>query len=587
MAVIEPIYATLAVEEQQNTVNLAMEPDILPTIIEGISPEVELEEAEGGVQMTVTTKSGEKTALIPRGQKGETGEKGDAFTYADFTEEQKTELIQGPISSAQDAAVQAVEKAGQEVLDSIPPDYQQMVDDVTDMANRKADKNGTVLTSTLSRGRKANTTIGPASFAFGYNVEASGAESFAEGTNTVASGNNAHAEGGGAVASGLDSHAHGWRTTANHRSQTVFGECNVEDPSAADSESRGTYVEIVGNGTGVNARSNARTLDWSGNEVLAGDLTVNAGKASAKTVSGLAREVSGLSDSVGHLRSALKEETDIARVSSLDSTVLAKGTAIEAVGIPVYVDNVSPYAAYGITDKGWYVFARVAAHAEDSVTAQTTITGAAGYIATVGEDHIDLAVRFDTTAQSVPVTIHWGTATDHFTFKASDLAVRNLDYRVTFYIYDIAPYAVWTYALTADTTFTADKQYYTKDGDVYTLAEVTAGEAIPADTYYDHSKLTFSGMVPNVTYKLDEIVDCPIEIVLPEVADDGHGAWFEIQMRYDATRSCTLIPPAGVKIGTAQTQAQSVGINTIDLQYTIAGEVKMWTLLNTHANIPA
>ena len=197
-------------------------------------------------------------------------------------------------------------------------------------------------------------------------------------------------------------------------------------------------------------------------------------------------------------------------------------------------------------------------------------------------------MRFDTTAQSVPVTINWGAATDHFIFKASDLAVRNLDYRVTFYIYDIEPYCTWAYALTEDTTFTAGKNYYTKDeNDVYTLAEVTAGEAVTADTYYNHSKLHLEGMVPNVTYKLNEIVDCPIEIVLPEVADDGHGAWFEIQMRYDNTYSCTLLPPEGVKIGTAQTQAQNAGINTIDLQYTIAGDVKMWTLLNTHANIPA
>lgn len=33
-------------------------------------------------------------------------------------------------------------------------------------------------------------------------------------------------------------------------------------------------MEIVGKGTGNSARSNARTLDWSGNEVLAGKLTV-------------------------------------------------------------------------------------------------------------------------------------------------------------------------------------------------------------------------------------------------------------------------------------------------------------------------
>lgn len=62
---------------------------------------------------------------------------------------------------------------------------------------------------------------------------------------------------------------------ANHRSQMVFGEYNEQDPSANDAYYRGTYVEIVGNGLTDNSRSNARTLDWNGNEVLAGGLTIN------------------------------------------------------------------------------------------------------------------------------------------------------------------------------------------------------------------------------------------------------------------------------------------------------------------------
>ena len=58
-------------------------------------------------------------------------------------------------------------------------------------------------------------------------------------------------------------------------------------------------------------------------------------------------------------------------------------------------------------------------------------------------------------------------------------------------------------------------------------------------------------------------------------------------MNYSATWSCTLLPPTGVKIGTATTQAQSAGVNVIDLQYTDVDGVKIWTLLNTHSNIPA
>ena len=228
------------------------------------------------------------------------------------------------------------------------------------------------------------------------------------------------------------------------------------------------------------------------------------------------------------------------------------------------------------------------------------------------------------------VTINWGSYTDALVFRATDLAVRNLDYRTTFYLYDLAPFATWTYALTADATFaaattyyklvdgaytraaesekyalTADatfaegKAYYTEADGVYSAATVTAGEAVTADTYYElaavtadtyyvHTKLTLAGMTRNVTYRLNEVVDCPIEIALPEVEDDGYGAWFELQLRYDGEYSCTLLPTDDtVKVGTAQTQAQKAGINTIDLQYTEVGGAKLWTLLNTHADIPA
>jgi hypothetical protein len=108
----------------------------------------------------------------------------------------------------------------------------------------------------------------------GYNCEASGAYSHAEGNSSVASGADSHAEGYGTTASGNMSHADGFGTIANHQSQHVFGEYNLSDGTATPN-ARGNYVEIVGKGTGNNSRSNARTLDWSGNEVLAGDLTIN------------------------------------------------------------------------------------------------------------------------------------------------------------------------------------------------------------------------------------------------------------------------------------------------------------------------
>lgn len=117
------------------------------------------------------------------------------------------------------------------------------------------------------------------SHAEGWQTTANGDVSHAEGQGTTASGGSSHAEGAGTTASGEKSHAEGLQTIANHASQHVFGEYNVADPSTANASSRGTYVEIVGNGTksgNTESRSNARTLDWSGNEVLAGGLTVGA-----------------------------------------------------------------------------------------------------------------------------------------------------------------------------------------------------------------------------------------------------------------------------------------------------------------------
>ena len=117
---------------------------------------------------------------------------------------------------------------------------------------------------------------GVASHAEGDGTVANGYGSHTEGSNTNASGIDAHAEGGSTTASGSYAHAEGSNTTANHKSQHVFGEYNVLDTSTDPSTARGTYVEIVGKGTSNNARSNARTLDWNGNETLAGKLTLGA-----------------------------------------------------------------------------------------------------------------------------------------------------------------------------------------------------------------------------------------------------------------------------------------------------------------------
>lgn len=111
-----------------------------------------------------------------------------------------------------------------------------------------------------------------AAHAEGFSSTASGNDSHAEGNSTTADGIASHAEGSNTTANGMSSHAEGYYTVANGSYQHVCGKYNVGDGSGT----QGAYAEIVGNGTGESARSNARTLDWNGNEVLAGKLTMGS-----------------------------------------------------------------------------------------------------------------------------------------------------------------------------------------------------------------------------------------------------------------------------------------------------------------------
>lgn len=115
-------------------------------------------------------------------------------------------------------------------------------------------------TDYVTAGQLKNSTLGNKATAEGYFNTASGAESHAEGYHNTASGTCSHAEGCYTIAQRLIQH--------------VFGQYNIADTAGAGLNFPGNYIEIVGNGGNENTRSNARTLDWSGNEWLAGKLTV-------------------------------------------------------------------------------------------------------------------------------------------------------------------------------------------------------------------------------------------------------------------------------------------------------------------------
>ena len=120
-----------------------------------------------------------------------------------------------------------------------------------------------------------NAAVGYSSHAEGESNVASGEASHAEGEDNTASGAISHAEGQYTTASGLFSHSQNWHTIAQRKSQTVIGEYNVADTAGADQNTRGDYSLIVGNGTAENARSNALTVDWSGNVSASGTINAN------------------------------------------------------------------------------------------------------------------------------------------------------------------------------------------------------------------------------------------------------------------------------------------------------------------------
>lgn len=213
-----------------------------------------------------------------------------------------------------------------------------------------------------------------------------------------------------------------------------------------------------------------------------------------------------------------------AKVTSLTDTELAVGTIVESVGIPKYVEDISEYAQYGITEPGWYANARITAPAGTKVTAATRVEGANGYVATPGQDHVDVAVKFEVAAESRTVIVDWGESTNSFVFKATDLAVRNLDYRVTFYVYDADEFATWHYKRSTDAVFVGTK-YYTENNGVYTQAAVKAHEHVPADTYYTHAYILATDeefQENTVYYTLAAGVYTPAEVVPGEpLAPEG------------------------------------------------------------------
>ena len=107
------------------------------------------------------------------------------------------------------------------------------------------------------------TASGQYAHAEGKETKAEGYQSHSEGFKTTAKGDHSHAEGSLTSATKTGAHAEGYYTLASSKYQHVQGKFNISDTTD-------TYAHIVGNGTKEALRSNAHTLDWSGNAWYAG-----------------------------------------------------------------------------------------------------------------------------------------------------------------------------------------------------------------------------------------------------------------------------------------------------------------------------
>ena len=203
--------------------------------------------------------------------------------------------------------------------------------------NSHAEGGGTTASGNSSHAEGGGTTAyGGCSHAEGGGTTASGNSSHAEGGGTTASGENAHAEGSSTTASGNNSHAEGIGTIANHRAQHVFGSFNISDDSTQSSMESGNYAEIVGNGSNDNSRSNARTLDWNGNEEVAGDVVAyGCGGANPISLSGLKNQVDQSVSDV-QVNGVSVVSNGVANVSVASSSALGVAKYDPGNGIAIY-----------------------------------------------------------------------------------------------------------------------------------------------------------------------------------------------------------------------------------------------------------
>lgn len=257
---------------------------------DGVSPNISISEITGGHRVGISDGSGSRYFDVMDGADGQDGHS----PVLTATKSGKTTTISSDGTQIATILDGADGQDGQDGDDGFSPTAT-----VTKSGKVATititDKNGTT-TATVSDGADGQGTDSPWSAGEGTasaqldGASARGSYSVAEGDGAYASGYASHAEGVGfavgdyshaegyeAYAEGSGSHAEGYGTVAAGYYQHVGGSYNIPDDN-------NEFVEIIGNGANTNNQSNARTLDWNGNEVIAGKLTVGAAPTNAMDV---------------------------------------------------------------------------------------------------------------------------------------------------------------------------------------------------------------------------------------------------------------------------------------------------------------
>lgn len=191
------------------------------------------------------------------------------------------------------------------------------------------------------------TALGDASHAEGGWTRTLKSYSHAEGLETTANGNQSHAEGMGARTNSVGSHAEGYWTIASGEYQHVQGKSNIED-------TENKYAHIVGNGDDT-IRSNAHTLDWSGNAWFAGEVIVGENNEKLATENMVSSKIAEIVNSapetlntLNELAEALGDDPNFATTitEELSNTVHKTGDE-EISGYKTFSDGIETEYIYG------------------------------------------------------------------------------------------------------------------------------------------------------------------------------------------------------------------------------------------------